>query len=112
MWIAVELCEEFNTKVLLNIYFRIPSPSYHENRRFNAPPPFCFFIEKYLLKEVVDFKWRDQDCACSAAELCEEFNTKVLLNTYCRIPLLPSLAVKTSNFTTYGHFVSLIKKNL
>ena len=56
------------------------SPSYHEKGRFYDTPPFCFFMEKYLLKEVVDFRWRDQEYASIVVELCEEFNTKVLLN--------------------------------
>ena len=43
-------------------------------------------MEKYLMKEVVNFRWHNQDCASIAANLCEEFNTKVLLNIYFRIP--------------------------
>ena len=43
--ITAELWEEFNTRVLLNIYFSIPPPSsYHENGQFYDTPQFCFFI--------------------------------------------------------------------
>ena len=56
----------------------MPTLSYRKNGSFYDALPFCFFIEKYLLKEVVDFRWHDQDCASIAAELCEEFNAKVL----------------------------------
>ena len=64
VWIAAELCEKFNTRVLLNIYFRIPLPlsSYRENDQFYDTPPFYFFMEKYLLKEVADFRLHEQDC--------------------------------------------------
>ena len=57
--IAAELCDEFNTRVLLNIYFSTPPPSYQENGRFYDTPSFCFLMEKYLLKEEVDFRWHN-----------------------------------------------------
>ena len=38
------------------------------------------------MKEVVDLRWCNQDCVLIAAELYEEFNTKVHLNIYFRIP--------------------------
>ena len=36
-----------------------PPPSYRKNGWFYDTPPFCFFMEKYLLKEVVDFRCHD-----------------------------------------------------
>ena len=110
---SAELCEEFNTKVLLNIYFRncLP-PSYRENGRFYHRPPFCFFMQKYLLKEVMDFSWRDQDCALIAAELGEEFNTKVPFKHLFQNSS-PPLSLKTSDFKTHGHlFLDKKKKHL
>ena len=107
--IAAELWEKFNTRVFLNIYFRIPSPpAYHKNGRFCNTPPFCFFKEKYLLKEVADFKWCDQDCTSIAAELCEEFNKKFLLNIYFRTPF--SSSRKKAHFYDMWPFCFLIKK--
>ena len=43
-------------------------------------------MEKYLLKEVIGFRWRDEDSVSIAAELLEEFNTRALLNIYFSIP--------------------------
>ena len=68
------------------------------------------WIEKYLLKEVVDFRWCDQDCASNAAEIFEEFNTRVLLNIYFRNP--PFFSVKTAEFIKHYHFVSQLKKKI
>ena len=55
--------------------------------------------------EVVDFWWHDQNCVSIAAELCEEFHPRVLLNIYFRIRLL-LLTMKMASFTTHRHFVS------
>ena len=65
----------------------------------------------YLLKEVVDFTWSDQDCASIAEELCEEFNPKVLLSIYFSIPPPAHLPIKTSDFMTIL-FLDLKKKKI
>ena len=107
--ITAELCEEFNTMVLLNIYFSISPPSYYENGRFYDTLPFCFFMEKCLLKPVVHFRWCDQDWASFVAELCKEFNAKVLLNIYFSILAPPSFRENIWVYDTRP-FSFLIKK--
>ena len=54
---------------------------------------------KYLLKEVVDLRWRDQDFASIAAISCEEFNKGSFQNP-------PPLTAKMADFTTHDCFVS------
>ena len=80
--IAPELCEVFNRRVLLNIFYRIFPTSYREKGRFHDTPLFCFFMEKHLQKKMLGFWWCDHDYASITAELCEEFNARVLLNIF------------------------------
>ena len=94
-WIPVE-----NRKMLLEKYTsgRIPAL---KNSRFCVKMPFCFYMEKHLIKEVNNFWWRNCDCASTAAHS----NLKQECS-YTFISKLFSLSAKTPNLASNCHFVS------
>ena len=76
-----------NQKMLLEKFpsERIPAL---KNSRFCVKTPFCFYMEKHLIKEVNNFWCRDR--VSTAAYSSEKFNTRMFLNIYFKIvPLLP-----------------------
>ena len=61
-----------------------------KNSRFWVKTPFCFYMEKHLIKEVNNFWCCDCDCASTATRSSEKFNTRMFLNSYFKIvPLFP-----------------------
>ena len=83
-WIPAE-----NRKMLLEKYAseRIPAL---KNIRFCVKTPFCFYMEKHLIKEVNYLRCRDCDCVLTTTHSSEKFNTRMFLNIYFKIlPLLP-----------------------
>ena len=69
---------------------RVQKNSCTQNSRFCIKTPFCFYLEKHLIKEVNNFWCRDRDCASTATHSSEKFNTRMFLNIYFKIaPLLP-----------------------
>ena len=102
------LCNIFQKQISIHLHvIWFPFTSSRENSRFYGKPPFCFFKEKHILKEVLGFWWLNQDCASTSAELCKEFNTRVFLNNYFITPLF---LIQTDVFMANHHFVSWFGK--
>ena len=72
-----------NQKMLLEKYAseRIPAL---KNSRFCVKTPFCFYMEKHLIKEVNNFWCCDRDWASTATHF-EKFNRRMFLNIYFKI---------------------------
>ena len=78
MSIAVELYVEFNTSSLQHLFQNphLPPPFTVTTADFTTHHHFVSLWEKYLLKDWLTLVGMIR----IAAELCEDFNTKVLLN--------------------------------
>ena len=59
-----------------------------KNTRFCAKTPFCFLMEKHLLKNLNNFLCCDHDCASITAHSSENFNTRILIYIYFKTVLL------------------------
>ena len=53
-----------------------------KNSIFCAKMPFCFYMEKHLIKEVNNFWYHGHGCASTAAHSSEKINTRMFLNNY------------------------------
>ena len=83
-WIPAE-----NHKILLEKY-AFDKILALKNNRFCTKTPFCFYMEKHLIKEMNNFWYSDHDCASTVAHSSEKFNTRMFLNNYFKIPPSPS----------------------
>ena len=111
-WIPAE-----NRKILLQKYVPEKIPEL-KNNRFCAKTPFCFYMEKNLIKEVNNFWCCDCNFASTAAHLSEKLNTEAFIsklsekfNRHSLKQLFqnPSPRLfpwKYPNFMTHYHFVS------
>ena len=109
--IATELCEEFNRRVLLNIYFRIPPHLFPWKRRISWHIAILFLHAKVFTDRGVRFLIARSGLCADCCRFLWEFNTIVLLNIYFRIPPPPPLPVKTADFNT-PTFCFFIKKKV
>ena len=109
---AAHSSEKCNTRMFLNNYFKIVPP-FQQKRLILLPTAILIFHVKVLTERVgvllmalsglyidsyrefnktftersVWFLMVWSDCASIAAKLCEDFNTRVLLNIYFKVPL-------------------------
>ena len=115
-WLAFGLCvdcyrimQEIQQKDSLKHLFQNYSQSSPaKSADFTTHRHFVSSWKSIYRKRCSVFWWLDQDCALIAAELCVEFNTRILLNIYFRFSPHP-LPLKIADFNT-TLFCFLIKK--
>ena len=81
-WIVSHSSEKFKTRMLLYIYFKTVPPAKMSNLASNS---ILFLHEKTCTDGRI--LMAQSGFVSIAAEICKEFNTRVLLNNYFRIPL-------------------------